>query len=422
MTRSRVRPGRLAVPLLLLAAAPALSCAPDGDSVVLVHVGVAGTVPDVFQLRATLSNAGNSEPAAFPDQPAAARINFPTDFSVTLPRARSGSLDIALDGLGVQGVMVVANGAVRTTIARSRLTEVSIQLTAGASLCGNNRLDSGEECDDGDRVSNGTCDFQCHMIVTGAGGSSGGGTGGASGIGGGGAGGSAGTGGLPGGTGGTIGTGGRGAGGSFGTGGTIGTGGIIGTGGRGVGGMGVGGMGVGGTAGACSLELLPADPYFNNPNAWVSTSSLNQRLIVDQTEVEAGGVVPASPPNIASLGRNLLPGGEETLSRTVTIPGAATRLLLQGFFNIQLDINGTVCLNCNPGFIEFIESGALIPAISWNSSNATPDNLMRGFNASPDITLLRGKTVTFRMRVTPTSTPPARYYFDNLSLQVDRCQ
>jgi len=146
---------------------------------------------------------------------------------------------------------------------------VTITLSAGASLCGNGVVDGGEQCDDGDRFTNGTCDFQCRR-QTGAGGAGGatpgsGGAGAITGTGGHATGGSsgaagAGTGGIPGSGG--RGSGGRAAGGAPGTGGVAstggtpvpgtggatlpGTGGILGTGGAASGGAGTGGTGTGG--------------------------------------------------------------------------------------------------------------------------------------------------------------------------------
>jgi len=148
----------LALLLSPLALAPA--CGGDLDSVVVVQLQGPTTLPAVFRLRATLSNAGTPDSKLFPGVAPSAPIAFPTAFSLTLPHARAGDLDVAIDALGERGD-VVANGAARVPIKRGDHAEITVALAAGAPLCGNGNVDAGEDCDDGDRVSNGTCDFRC---------------------------------------------------------------------------------------------------------------------------------------------------------------------------------------------------------------------------------------------------------------------
>ena len=271
--RARNRLAYVILGVAALAPGVVASCGSSSDSAVIVHVQGPTTLPAIFRFHAILSNDETSDsklfPQALPATPAA--IAMPTAFSITLPRTHTGEIDIALDALGATGD-ILANGAGSTTINVGGTAEVTITLAAGISLCGNGQLDNGEQCDDGDRVTNGTCDFRCqkHTSVRGKdGGLSDGGDGGSAGTGG------AGTGGK-GGAGGGIGVGGSGAGGKIGTGGTgtggAGVGGMIGTGGSGMGGSGVGGSGVGGAGGngGCAIELLNNGTFDAGPAGWTS--------------------------------------------------------------------------------------------------------------------------------------------------------
>ena len=151
----------------LLSAGLALSCS-QSDSIVIVNVEADSGLSDVMQLRATLSNAGMGDVRTFPQATTTAAVKFPTAFSISLSRSRTGPLDIALDGIGAGGD-VVANGAETVAIDPGHTATVTITLHAGASLCGNGQVDPGEACDDGDRISSGSCDFLCQMISGGPG-------------------------------------------------------------------------------------------------------------------------------------------------------------------------------------------------------------------------------------------------------------
>src|SRR6185436_18758876 len=104
-----MRRGAVSFGLLGLATMVAPAC-DKSDSVVIVNVSAEAGVPSVFQLRAQVSNADQGQTRSFPTAPAAQPIVFDTAFSLTVPRERSGALDIALDGLDESGA-VVANGA-----------------------------------------------------------------------------------------------------------------------------------------------------------------------------------------------------------------------------------------------------------------------------------------------------------------------
>ena len=274
------RPLKYVLPIVAaLGLAQALSCK-DSDSVVRIAVEGPAALPAFTMLRASLSNGGVGDTKVYPLAPGGA-IVLPTAFTVTISHQRSGPLDIELDALNAQGP-TVASGAGTVELQSGGTVSVTITLAAGASLCGNGIRDSGEQCDDGDRFTNGTCDYLCRDI-TGAGGHGGtnAGSGGTSGTGSGGhvavgSGGAIGTGGVPivtgtGGHGGNgmPGSGGKAAGGAPGTGGVsstggspvvgtggappLGSGGMVGTGGVSSGGSGTGGRGSGGVVGTGGL-------------------------------------------------------------------------------------------------------------------------------------------------------------------------
>lgn len=142
-----------------LALVAAAGCS-KADSVVVVSVTADPAVPAVTQIRVTMSNAGVGDVRLYPQATGATAISFPTAFSIVVPRARSGTLDLALEGMA--GGSVVANGSARTVIVVGGRTDVSVRLTPGPALCGNRMIDPGEECDDANRVSGDGCDFMCH--------------------------------------------------------------------------------------------------------------------------------------------------------------------------------------------------------------------------------------------------------------------
>ena len=411
----------------------ASSCGADPDSVVLVHVDGDATLPGIVRLRATLSNAEVSDSKLFPAAAPVQAIALPTAFSITLARARAGDLDIALDALDAQGD-IVGNGAARVAIQTGGRAEVTITLAAGATLCGDGHLDPGEACDDGDRITNGTCDFRCRPRAgaTGDAGSdtadardAGGGDisvgGGAGGHGSGGISGSGGTGAGGGGTGGGIsGTGGRGTGGG-GTGGTSGAGGISGTGGAGVGGIsGTGGAivttGAGG-AGGCSVDLLTNGTFDAGEVGWVVSSPINTRMIYLSGDSALGGFTPSSPYYLAFLGRNLT-NGEETLSQSIHVPATANTLTMLGFFHVPVDPTNS-CPTCSAGTIEIVQGTSITPVKAW--TNQEGNTAWTAFSTTLDAVPLRNATVTFRLRAIRSSALVTPLYFDSLTLKADRC-
>jgi len=246
--------------VLFCGALSIVSSCQQADSVVVVSVTAATGVGAVTQLRALMSNGGATSVRLYPEQPAATPLLFaaaPITFAVVVPRGRTGTFDIAVDGLsGAATPMVVASGAGRAVLNPGGRADVSVVLLAGPSTCGNGALDPGESCDDDNRFSGDGCDFRCQLEVTGAAGRGGGGAGGVGeGTGGGGSG-------LGGGSsGGAVGTGGNGSGGASARGGAAGggaaTGGVPGTGGAAAGGAGgsVATGGAGGQGGAADTTL-----------------------------------------------------------------------------------------------------------------------------------------------------------------------
>ena len=151
--------------LFLLATSVAPAC-DKSDSVVVVKVSADAEVANVFQLRASVSNAGEGTTRLFPATAGGQAIVFDTSFSLTVPRDRTGALDIALDGLDANGT-AVANGAATIDLHGGDNVTVAITLHPGASLCGNGQIDAGEACDDDDRLSSGDCDYLCQSRTSG---------------------------------------------------------------------------------------------------------------------------------------------------------------------------------------------------------------------------------------------------------------
>jgi cysteine-rich repeat protein len=440
------------------------TCSGEADSVVLVNVTAAGaSFAPAFQLRAQLSNAETGDLKLFPPAPLAAAIAFPTAFSVSIPRARTGRVDIAVDALGAGGV-VVGNGTGSAVLAPGGQVTVDVALTPGPSTCGNGRIDGGEECDDGDRITNGTCDFQCHLrAAAGTGGASGGGShagaGGAAA-----AGGATGSGGNPGAGGTTLGTGagGNGAGGNPGAGGmTLGTGvggsgtggkaagaGGAGVGGRGAGGAGAGGRGMGGSGGAGAggsgaggatvgggtggsgnggsggagpcPELLTNGTFDAGPVAWTATSPSGSAIIFGQVSDPAvKSIGPRTPDYLAWLGRGLIPSGDEILSQPIQVPDNATLITLLGFVRIARAATD-LCPSCFPSVAVEVQVGTTVtPIKTWTAADVT-DSWM-AFSTTVDADLFKGPGVQFRLHATNSTTSMLYAYFDSLSFQANAC-
>jgi fibro-slime domain-containing protein len=146
--------------MLVALAAMATACGGGSGSIVVVSLTQGAGVSGVARVRVTLSNAGTSDVLTYPSTPSSSSVAFPATLAISLSSARSGVLDLALDGLDAVGT-VVANGSAQTVIVVGGTTNASAILQAGPSLCGNGQIDSGETCDDGNRRSGDECSFEC---------------------------------------------------------------------------------------------------------------------------------------------------------------------------------------------------------------------------------------------------------------------
>ena len=89
---------------------------------------------------------------------------FPTTFSLTVPRDRTGALDIALEGLD-GGDVAVANGDNTVDLRAGDNVSVTIDAARGRPRVRQRPASTaGEDCDDGDRVTSGSCDYSCRTI------------------------------------------------------------------------------------------------------------------------------------------------------------------------------------------------------------------------------------------------------------------
>jgi hypothetical protein len=363
------RRARRGLGIFVAACAALLPACERSDSVVVVKVATAGGVPEVMQLRAFVSNAGDGTTRLFPTAPAAQPIAFETSFSLSVPRARTGALDIALDGLDGGGA-VVASGAGTVDLHVGDNVTVTITLQAGPSLCGNGQVDSGEGCDDGDRLSNGTCDYVCQPRTGGPG------TGGA--------GGGAGSGGT--------------AGSAAGAGGSAGTGGVAGAGGR-----------------PCMMELLTSGDFDGNNTRWTQVTSLRELILTSPAPV-----APQSAPRLARLGFDAH-GEEPALRQSIQIPPDAVQVNISGYYRIQTDESGC---DCDQAYVELERPGAdagviLTRLLDWN--NYDENSSWAPFSTSINGAAIAGQTVTLQLHAVMDGGTNTSFFFDSLSVVADVC-
>jgi len=353
------------IPIVLLAAALAPACG-KSDSVVIVKVAADAEVAGVVQLRALASNAGEGAPRLFPTTPSAAPIMFETSFSLTVPRERTGALDIAIDGLDADGA-TVANGGGSVDLHAGDTVTITITLHTGASLCGNGQLDDGEICDDGDRLSNGSCDYACQI--------------------------------------GTSGPGSGGSGGSGGTSGTAGTG---------------GGGGAGGTGGRpCLIELLTSGGFDASNVRWTQVTK-SRALVYDQASVPTFVPAPHTPTRLAWLGYDAHMD-TPALRQNVLVPADAQQVNITGYYRIQTD--ESAC-DCDKAFVEIERpdgDGGIntTKLTNWNNENANATWTF--FSSYVNGAAVAGQTVTFQLRVEMDEGVNTSFYFDSLSVTADVC-
>lgn len=132
----------------------------DAKSVVLVNVALDSDVAPIYSLRVSMSIDQAHDTKIYPDKASTLAIPSTTSLVIVLPRSRAGMLDLAFDGLDSIGNSV-AHGTTSTPVTVGGTATVSVTLHMGASVCGNQIVDPGETCDDGNQFSFDGCDFRC---------------------------------------------------------------------------------------------------------------------------------------------------------------------------------------------------------------------------------------------------------------------
>ena len=368
----------LSIGLVLLAMSVAPACE-KSDAVVIVNVTADADVDvaSVFQLRAQVSNAGQGNTRLFPGTPGTQAIVFDTSFSLTVPRDRTGAMDIVLDGLDANGT-AVANGAGTVDLHGGDKVSVAITLHAGPSLCGNGRIDSGEGCDDGDRLSSGDCDYLCQPRTSGPGVGGNGGTGGA---------------------GGTAGSG--GAGGSAGTGGSGGA---------------AGSTGGGGMGGRCTIELLTSGDFDGNNARWMQVTN-GRLLIYDYNSGTIPAFVPApqTSPRLAWLGYDVK-SMKPAIRQNIQVPANALQLNISGYFQIQTMESGCAC---DYARAQLDVGGNVMNLLEWSAQSANTS--WAYFSTFVDATAIAGQTVAFQLEADMDDDVVTSFYFDSLSVTASVC-
>jgi len=102
------------------------------NSIVVVTVTADSSMTAVYQLRAVLTNAGTVDTEMFPQTATGTPIGFDTTFAVTLPRSRSGQLDVVIEALDA-ATKVVASGEKSVPIVVGGRANVTIQLSDGVT-------------------------------------------------------------------------------------------------------------------------------------------------------------------------------------------------------------------------------------------------------------------------------------------------
>jgi cysteine-rich repeat protein len=141
---------------------PIFSGCTHSDTVLALTLTAAPNVAEVHHVRLTLSNAGAIDVKVFPEATVTQAMTFPASLAVVVGGSRSGSINVAVDGLDA-AMAVIAHGGIAVAISSGERTNASVELLAGPSQCGNAVIDPGEECDDGNRVSGDGCDFMCML-------------------------------------------------------------------------------------------------------------------------------------------------------------------------------------------------------------------------------------------------------------------
>ncbi|HEX7598419.1 MAG TPA: hypothetical protein VF518_09400, partial [Polyangia bacterium] len=110
------------------------ACSSKNDSILVVSVDGPATLPAVYYLRATISNAGAKDYRQFPTGASTTRIAFPTSFGLNLARSHQGPVDLIVDGYDAQ-MNVVATGHGTVTLKVGERNDLCIGLALAPSLC-----------------------------------------------------------------------------------------------------------------------------------------------------------------------------------------------------------------------------------------------------------------------------------------------
>ena len=184
---------------------------------------------------------------------------------------------------------------------------------AGVTTCGDNVVDGDDECDDGDRLTNGTCDYRCRTR--------------------GGAGGAGGAGGGPGGAGGGAG-------------------------------------GAAGSRGApCMVSLLTNGNFEQGNTGWTATPA-DRPMIIRAEDVASSAGLPIqafTAPYVAWLGYDLV-STEMTLRQTFTIPADTASLIVSGYRQIRTDEGSC---ECDYGYVDVLVGSELMAGLrTWSALDA----------------------------------------------------
>jgi cysteine-rich repeat protein len=357
----------------VLAVAAAAGCG-KSDSIVVVNVVANQDVAGVYRLRAVVSNAGDGVTRIFPPAAAATPepVAFPTAFSLTVPRDRTGALDIALEGLDADGV-TIASGANSVDLHVGDNVAFTIDLRAGASTCGNGQRDADEECDDGDRITGGSCDYLCRALGAGPG------------------------------------TGGVGGAGSLG-------------GGGGMGGGGGGMAGAGGAAGRCTIELLTNGNFDGNVvgmSGWIASDPTDRPLVYDQTGLSPTLAPQAhSPPNMAWLGDDVY-SATITLSQNIVVPANAVTLTVTGVRQIRTDEDTDTVYDTANLTLQNDAVHQDLRSPAW--SNRNPSTAWLDFTLTTAAAPFAGGNATFAIHVELDEDVATSFFFDSLSVVANVC-